>query len=334
MDIYDIAKKSGYSIATVSRVLNDSNKVSDKAKAKILKVIEENDYIPNRVARSLAKKQTSLVGIMVPDIRKYFESQSAYQLEQRLNANGYLTLLGDSTDDLDEKIAYLNLLKENKVDAIVCVGSTYEQEDFYEEILKLSKDIPFAMLNANPLNKSKDISYVYIDEIDAMRQAMDHLHKRGYKQPIFVSYHGNKYITRSYIAKKAGFIEALDEFYKSTDFIEVKINDLDKDMKKLYDFLKANPRVDAICFELDLLAIPAFKYLVNCGVNIPEDIAIIGFDNIDATNYPSKKITSIDQNIALQADIATKSLFKLINKEKLDKNDNMIKAKLIVKETS
>ena len=189
MDIYDIAKKSGYSIATVSRVLNDSNKVSDKAKAKILKVIEENDYSPNRVARSLAKKQTSLVGIMVPDIRKYFESQSAYQLEQRLNANGYLTLLGDSTDDLDEKIAYLNLLKENKVDAIVCVGSTYEQEDFYEEILKLSKDIPFAMLNANPLDKSKDISYVYIDEIDAMRQAMDHLHKRSYKQPIFVSYH-------------------------------------------------------------------------------------------------------------------------------------------------
>lgn len=334
MDIYDIAKKSGYSIATVSRVLNNSNKVSDKAKSKILKVIEENDYSPNRVARSLAKKQTSLVGIMVPDIRKYFESQSAYQLEQRLNANGYLTLLGDSTDDLDEKIAYLNLLKENKVDAIVCVGSTYEQEDFYEEILKLSKDIPFAMLNANPLNKSKDISYVYIDEIDAMRQAMDHLHKRGYKQPIFVSYHGNNYITRSYIAKKAGFIEALDEFYQSTDFMEVKINNIGKDMRKLYDFLKSNPRVDAICFELDLLAIPAFKYLVNCGVNIPEDIAIIGFDNIDATNYPSKKITSIDQNIALQADIATKNLFKLIDNEKSSENDNMIKAKLIVKETS
>lgn len=190
------------------------------------------------------------------------------------------------------------------------------------------------MLNANPLSKSKDISYVYIDEIDAMRQAMAHLYKKGYKQPIFVSYHENNYITRSYIAKKAGFIEALDEFYKSTDFIEVKINDIAKDMGKLYAFLKSNPRVDAICFELDFLAIPAFKYLVSCGVNIPEDIAIIGFDNIDATNYPSKQITSIDQNIALQADIATKSLFRLINKEKLDKNDNMIKAKLIVKETS
>lgn len=188
MDIYDIAQKSGYSIATVSRVLNNSDKVSDKAKAKILNIIEENDYTPNRVARSLAKNKTSLVGIMVPDIRKYFESQSAYELEQRLNANGYLTLLGDSTNDLTRKKAYLNLLRQNKVDAIVCVGSTYEQNDFYDEILKLSDEIPFAMVNSNPINKSKNISYVYIDEIDAMKKALSHLYQKGYKQPMFVSY--------------------------------------------------------------------------------------------------------------------------------------------------
>lgn len=333
MDIYDIAQKSGYSIATVSRVLNNSDKVSDKAKAKILNIIEENDYTPNRVARSLAKNKTSLVGIMVPDIRKYFESQSAYELEQRLNANGYLTLLGDSTNDLTRKKAYLNLLRQNKVDAIVCVGSTYEQNDFYDEILKLSDEIPFAMVNSNPINKSKNISYVYIDEIDAMKKALSHLYQKGYKQPMFVSYEKN-YATRSYIAKKAGFIEALDELYKSSDYIEFKIKDLEKDLKKLNEFLKVNSKIDSICFELDFLAIPAFKYLINQGINIPDDIGIIGFDNIDATNYASKKITSIDQNVALQADIATKSLIDLIDNKELEKNSNMIEAKLIIKETT
>ena len=74
--------------------------------------------------------------------------------------------------------------------------------------------------------------------------------------------------------------------------------------------------------------------MINQGVNIPHDIGIIGFDNIDATNYASKKITSIDQNVALQADIATKSLIDLIDNKELEKNSNMIEAKLIIKETT
>ena len=88
MDIYDIAKASGYSTATVSRVINKQNNVSKKAKEKIEKVIKESGYTPNRIARSLAKKSSELIGIMVPDIRKYFESQSAYELEKKLESSG------------------------------------------------------------------------------------------------------------------------------------------------------------------------------------------------------------------------------------------------------
>ena len=333
MDIYDIAKKSGYSIATVSRVINNSDKVSDKARKKVLKVIEENNYSPNRVARSLATNESSLVGIMVPDIRKYFESQSAYEIEQRLRSFGYLSLLGDSSNSLEEKIKYLDLLKANKVDAIMCVGSTYEQDEFYDHLLKVTKNIPVAMLNSNPIRKRDNISYVYIDEIAAMREAMVHLKDRGYQNPIFVSYKKN-FITRSYIAKKAGFIEAMIELYPGLDFTEFKIDILDNDLPRLYKFLKENPKIDAICFELDTLAIESFKYLEKKGVNIPVDIGIIGFDNIDATNYPSKKITSIDQNIGKQAQIATDSLIKLINKEALENNSIMIDAKLVTKETT
>lgn len=333
MDIYDIAKKSGYSIATVSRVLNNSDKVSQKAKDKIQKVIEENNYSPNRVARSLATNESSLVGIMVPDIRNYFESQSAYELEKNLRAHGYLTLLGDSSNNLDGKIKYFNLLVANNVDAIVCVGSTYEQEDFYEYLLNMNNGIPIAMLNSNPLKKLNNISYVYIDEVDALNQALIHLKSKGYEHPIFVSYKKDV-VTRSYIAKKAGFIESMLEIFPKIDFTEFKISEIQHDLPKLYNFLKNNKKFDSICFELDSIAIPSFKYLVSKGINIPGDIGIIGFDNIDATNYSSKKITSIDQNIKIQAKIATKSLVKLINKEDLDINNNMIKAKLVVKETT
>ena len=333
MDIYDIAKKSGYSIATVSRVINNSDKVSQKTKEKVLNVIEENNYSPNRVARSLATNESSLVGIMVPDIRKYFESQSAFELEKQLRSHGYLTLLGDSSNNLKEKIKYLKLLVENKVDAIVCVGSTYEEDDFYDQLIEVSKDIPIAMLNANPVKKFSTISYVYIDEIDAMNQALNHLKQRGYQNPIFVSYKQD-YNTRSYIAKKAGFIEGTMDYFPNVEFTEFKIGNVEEDLEKLYEFLKANKQIDSICFELDLIAIPAFKYLVNRGVNIPENIGIIGFDNIDATNYSSLRITSIDQRIDIQADIATKTLIELIHGNNQINNINVVNTELVIKETT
>lgn len=103
MDIYDIVELSGYSTATVSRVINKSKNVSDKARNIIEKIIEESGYKPNRIARSLAKNTTQMIGIMVPDIRGYFESQSAYELEKKLDEFGYTTLLCVTTDTYEKK---------------------------------------------------------------------------------------------------------------------------------------------------------------------------------------------------------------------------------------
>ncbi len=333
MDIYDIARKSGYSIATVSRVINNSANVSTKARETIMKVIAENDYSPNRVARSLATNESSLIGIIVPDIRKYFEREFAYELEKRLQDRGYMALLGDSGSDLINKKKYLDLYLANKVDGIICVGSSFEEEDFYAYLLKIAEKIPIAMINSNPIKKSDNISYVYIDEIDAMDQALSHLHSKGYKHPIFVSLEqANE--TRSYITKKAGFIEALGFIFPDVDYVEYGIRDIDNDMRGLYKFLKKNPHIDAICFEQDYLAVQAFKYFVEHRIDIPAELAMIGFDNIDVTDYSSKKITSIDQNISLQAEITVNNLIELTKGNILSENSTIVKAKLIVKETT
>lgn len=331
MDIYDIAKASGYSTATVSRVINKQNNVSKKAKEKIEKVIKENGYTPNRIARSLAKKSSDLIGIMVPDIRRYFESQSAYELERRLEPSGFSTLLCVTTNDLAKKKSYLDLLLENQVGAIIGVGSTYEQEEFYSTLVELSKDIPMAMLNVSSTMNSDRIVNVYIDEIDAMDQAVNLFKEKGYKKPLYVSL-DKGFVTRSYVAKKAGFIEGLYRYYEKPNFVEYKLTSHEvSEFDGLIDFIGKN-NFDCIQFELDSLAVIFYKLYVNSGHKVPEELGLIGFDNTDATNFTNQTITSIDQRIDKQVDLAVRNLFKIMKGEEAS-NNIMVKAKLVEKET-
>ncbi len=168
MDIYDIVKKSGYSTAIVSSVINKSANVSDKARKIIEEIIAESGYKPNRIARSLAKNSTQMIGIMVPDIRGYFESQSAYELERRLDKLGYTNLLCVTTNSYEKKMSYLDILVESKVEAIIGVGLTYEEKKFYEKLKNMSVIIPMALLNVKTSDENEKIVNIYIDEIEAM----------------------------------------------------------------------------------------------------------------------------------------------------------------------
>lgn len=332
MDIYDIAEKSGYSTATVSRVINKSKNVSDKARKIIEEIIEESGYKPNRVARSLAKNSTQMIGIMVPDIRGYFESQSAYELERRLDDLGYTTLLCVTTNNYDKKISYLDILVESKVEAIIGVGSTYEEKRFYEKLKNMSVIIPMALLNVKTIDENEKIVNIYIDEIEAMDQAVKLLKDNAYKKPLYVSL-DTGYMSRSYIAKKSGFVEALFKYYDDANFVEFKVKDLDTDLKKLVEFLKENKEFDSIQFELDRLAVNAYKLMANEGIRIPEDIGIIGFDNIEATEYTNQAITSIDQRISDQVELAIDNLLKILNQEVAQTNITL-EARIVEKQTS
>lgn len=332
MDIYDIAEKSGYSTATVSRVINKSKNVSDKARKIIEEIIEESGYKPNRVARSLAKNSTQMIGIMVPDIRGYFESQSAYELERRLDELGYTTLLCVTTNNYDKKISYLDILVESKVEAIIGVGSTYEEKKFYEKLKNMSVIIPMALLNVKTSDENEKIVNVYIDEIEAMDQAVKLLKDNSYKKPLYVS-HDTGYRSRSYIAKKSGFVEALYKYYDDADFVEFKVKDIDTDINKLVEFLKENKEFDSIQFELDRLAVNAYKLMANAGIKIPEDIGMIGFDNIEATEFTNQAITSIDQRISDQVEIALENLLKILNQEEAQTNITL-EARIVEKQTS
>lgn len=188
-----------------------------------------------------------------------------------------------------------------------------------------------ALLNVKTTDENEKIVNIYIDEIVAIDQTVKIFKDNSYKNPLYVSLDAG-YKSRSYIAKKSGFVEALYKYYDDANFVEFKVKDPEEDLLKLIDFLRKNLEFDSIQFKLDRIYVNAYKLMANEGIKIPEDLGIIGFDNIHATDFTNQAITSIDQRISDQVDFAIDNLLKILNYEKAETNI-VLEAKLIEKES-
>ena len=169
MNIYDISQKAGVSIATVSRVLNGSEKVSEKTRKKVLAVMEENSYTPNAFARSLGLNSMHTVGILCSDSSDVYQAQAIYYLERELRKNSYASMLCCTGYELLEKQSYLNLLLSRNVDAVLLIGSHFIENSPEENryILEAASKIPVFILNGEL--KGDNIYSILCDDYMALK---------------------------------------------------------------------------------------------------------------------------------------------------------------------
>lgn len=205
MTIYDISKKAGVSIATVSRVLNGSDKVRPATRKKVMDIIEKYDYTPNAFARGMGLHSVQTIGILCADSSDLFLAKAVYYLEQELQSNGYESLLCCTGYNLDIKKNYLNLILSKKVDGIILVGSNFigtnEEENQY--IKDVSAQVPIMLLNA-----SFDYPNVYstlCDDYTSMFEATVSMLDAGIEDILYL-YNSNSY---SGVKKLGGFRAAM-----------------------------------------------------------------------------------------------------------------------------
>ena len=206
MTIYDISKKAGVSIATVSRVLNGSDKVRPATRKKVMDIIEKYDYTPNAFARGMGLHSVQTIGILCADSSDLFLAKAVYYLEQELQSNGYESLLCCTGYNLDIKKNYLNLILSKKVDGIILVGSNFigtnEEENQY--IKDVSAQVPIMLLNA-----SFDYPNVYstlCDDYTSMFEATVSMLDAGIEDILYL-YNSNSY---SGVKKLGGFRAAME----------------------------------------------------------------------------------------------------------------------------
>lgn len=312
--IKDVARKAGVGVGTVSRVLNEHPSVSDDIREKVLKVIEELDYKPNAIARSLKIKSTQTVGVIIPDISSVFYPEIVRGIEDVAKEYKYnIILLNTDLSRIKEKEA-LNILKEKKADGILFISNTVN-EKLKKEFKKT--DIPIVLVSTE--DDEGEYYSITIDNEKAAYDATNYLIKLGHKRIAMLA--GEKDDPNAGIPRINGYKRALNEnnIEIKEDYIfygDYKFKSGFENMKKL---LKLKDMPTAIFAACDAMAVGAVSYAMQQGFNVPNDFSIIGFDGLEIAEYFYPPITTVKQPRYEMGANGMEMLVKLINREKVDK---------------
>lgn len=313
--IKDVAKKANVSISTVSRVINDSKPVSDEIRQRVLKVIKELGYTPNPVARSLVMKKSQLIGVIVPDISNFFIGEILNGVEEIGKMYDYDILLCNSYGELNQEIRYLNLLKSKQVEGIIFMTWNLKDEhkEFFEKI-----NIPIVMINRN--TSHLNIPSISIDHFSAAYEMTKYLIDKGHERIALIRTGVENDVFG--IDQYKGYAKALNENNIEIDDRLIKNGDfkLEKAYKCVEEMIQNNILPTAIFATTDYMAIGAMNALVDNGYKIPDDVSVVGFNDIKLASIYRPKLTTIKQPIYDIGAVAIRVIIKKIKGEEIDEN--------------
>ena len=275
--IKDVAKKSGYSVATVSAVINDLPIVSEKSKNRILKVIDEMGYRPNNIARSLKNSKTSTLGILVRDITNPFYPALISGIEEVAWGKNYEVFLCNTENDIEKEKKYIDNLISKQVDGIfITTASTKRTIDY--NVLNES-NIPYVFVNRKPDLLFENESYVGVDNYAAVEKGIRYLiNKNINKIAFYAGPQGFSTFQQRYNAYKIAVKEESLIFKEEWLFMNEEFDE-NAGYQSTLKLLESNSLPECIFCSSDLMAFGAFKALTEKGLKIPDDIYLMGTDN-------------------------------------------------------
>jgi len=328
-----LAKALGIDSSTVSRALNDSDRVTKKTKEIVLAKAKELGYQRNSLASNLRKNKSYTIGVVVPRISRYFFSSAISGIEETAYALGYNVIICQSLDELNREERIIDNLISNRVDGVL-ISVSMETIDG-NHLKKLQQNnIPLVFFDRN-CNAIPDVSSVQINDLQAAFNATNHLIKKGCKK--IVHFSGPQTLD-IYRKRLEGYTNALKEAtiaYDNRLVLSSKLMEADGNLlaKKI---LKIEPAIDGIFSANDLAGIGAIKYLKSIGKKIPEDIRIVGYSNEPVSAVIEPSLTTINQFGIEMGTKACNLLIRIINGDILKSTEKtqIINPELIIRESS
>jgi DNA-binding LacI/PurR family transcriptional regulator len=306
--IIDVAKKAGVGIATVSRVINNSGYVKKETRDKIEKVIEEIGYVPNEIARSMTLQKNSIVAFILPNTTHLFFGELLYFVEEELFKSGYKMMLCNSSERLEKEIAYIDLLKKNRVDAIILLTNN-DVEPY------LDKTLPILSFD----RKFDDLPFVASDNYHGGVLAARHLIKKQCKNIVFIGDDAqgvNTKVQTEVSKRRIGFFDELKRNHITNVLnIEYPLGNYIYIPEYVTEIIDAHPEIDGIFCISDSVAAVVIRHLEKIGKRVPEDVKVIGFDGGRSFNNLGKRITSIGQSPKLIAEAISQVIHNYYDKK-------------------
>lgn len=288
MTIKDVAKRAGVGIATVSRTLHHSSQVSPETAARVLKVIEELGYRPNTNAQSLASGRSHMLGLVVSDITNPFFPELVKGFEDVALQNGYDVLVASTNYDPARTALCVQRMIERKIDGVAIMTS--EVDPSLTDTFGRRK-VPLVFLDVGKVGKG--VSNVKIDYGGGIVQAVEHLGALGHHRIAFIS---GPIRLESARERRDAFVtrlRALCSGPESEVLIEEGNHKVDGGLQATVRLLQRAPRPTAIIASNDLTAIGAMRAIRQCGLRVPEDISVVGFDDIQMAEFTEPPLTTV-----------------------------------------
>ncbi|MFW6270773.1 MAG: LacI family DNA-binding transcriptional regulator [Bacillota bacterium] len=313
-NIKDVAEKAGVSTATVSHVINETRYVSEETKNKVLKSMDELNYEPNNIARSLRSKETKTIGFIVPDISNFFFTEMAHYIEQELKEKGYSLILNNSNEDIENEKKQLKTLYSQMIDGLI-IAPTRGDQSYLDKIRQRNKT-PIVFIDRKPENING--IFILVDNYQGAYDAIELLIKKGYQKISIITGLSGLTTTKE---RLDGYKAALEENNIEVDDSLIKIGDSKYESGyKLTAELVENTDTDAIFVANNLMAIGSMFYLKKQKINIPSDIALIGFDNYKWAEITAPPLTSVRQPVDEMGIKSVEVLLKKIKENHLQQD--------------
>ncbi len=325
--IKDVAHRAGVSFPTVSHVINETRFVSEELRARVHQAINELGYQPNAIARSLRCKKTQNIGMIIPDIAYPFLAEVARGVEDIGFEHGYNVILCDSNGALEREAAYIDLLQEKRVDGIILVAAG-ESSRHVETLIKLG--MPVIVVDRELLGL--EVDSVLADNPQGGYQATEYLIQLGHRRIGCITGPPDLSISSQRVS---GYRQALERY--SIPFCDelVVIGDFrhQEGYKAMRQLLALNEPPNAIFACNDIMAVGAICAAKDKGLGVPEDTAIIGFDDIALASFISPRLTTIAQPKYEMGAIAVKLLVERINEKSQSFTKVILPVHLVVRES-
>lgn len=322
--IRSVAKLAGVSVATVSRVLNQSGYVHMETEKKVLKAIKELNYAPSIVARSLNNKKTNTIGLILPDITNPFFPELARAIEDVMQLYGYTVVLCNSDGSIEKEKEYIEILKQKYIDGIIISSSNFVIDP------ELFSQIPIVTLDRHVT--SNNIPSVEGENYEGAKFATEFLLSTGCKR---IAHLQGPNTIRNACERRDGYVDTLKEKGLFDENLVVAADyDIKKATKVTFEMLERDPKIDGIFAGNDLMAIGALKAIQLRGLRVPDDISVIGFDGITLGEMVYPELTTIAQPIYDMGAIAARMLVKLIENIPLESTHYKLDVQLVERSTT
>ena len=327
VSIKTISEKTGLSTATVSRVINNSGGFTQETFDRVQKAVQELGYVPNAMARGLRKQSIPLVGIIVPDIINEFFSRIVLYVQLELAARGYSVFICNTDESETNELTYLDTLQGMQISGLVCISGNDAANEHWP-------NVPTVYIDRNPQHPAARATIIESDNQSGGWMAAEELVRRGCRRPALL---GDIRSLSTSVSRRTGFRSALER--AGIPLEDSRILSVKKvDEKHAYDAvsyaLQSGNDFDGLFCTTDWMALGALRALRNAHRRVPEEVRVVGFDDISVASYSALPITTIRQDTDEMSRVAVEELVRMMEGEPCLRSRWIIPVSLIRRETT